>query len=73
MVKLKLLDATRKAVLDKTKKLITSTGMQTDTVKTKLCKDRLIDNQNDLINPKHKQTETDFDLMALKAKDGTGI
>ncbi|CAH1728665.1 unnamed protein product [Chironomus riparius] len=73
MVKLKLLDATRKAVLDKTKKPVTSTGMQTDTIKTKLCKDKLTDNQNDLINPKDEATETDLDLIALKSKDGTVI
>lgn len=72
MVKLKLLDATRKAVLDKTKKPTTSTAMQTDTIKTKLCKDQLIDNQVDLINPQDKETETDIDLVALKSRDGVG-
>jgi hypothetical protein len=73
MVKLKLLDATRKAVLEKSKKPITSTAMQTDPIKTKLCKDKLIDNQNDLICPKDVHTETDLDLIALKSKDGTGV
>lgn len=72
MVKLKLLDATRKAVLDKSKKPITSTAMQTDPIKTKLCKDQLIDNQNDLINPVDKETETDVELVALKSRDGVG-
>ena len=72
MVKLKLLDATRKAAIDKTKRPVISTGMQTDTIKTKLCKDKLIDNQNDLIDPKDAETETDLDLIALKSKDGTG-
>lgn len=71
MVKLKLLDATRKAVLEKQKRPVVSTAMQTDTVKTKLCKDKLIDTQ-DLIEPKDAQTETDVDLITLKAKDGTG-
>jgi hypothetical protein len=72
MVKLKLLDATRKAVLDKTKKPMTSTAMQTDSIKTKLCKDQLIDNQIDLINPVDKETETDIELVAMKSKDGVG-
>jgi len=73
MVKLKLLDATRKAVLEKSKKPTTSTAMQTDPIKTKLCKDKLVDNQNELIDPKDEQTETDLDLIALKSKDGTGM
>lgn len=70
MVKLKLLDATRKAVLEKAKKPTTSTAMQTDTIKTKLCKDQLIDNQNDLLKPTDQETETDIELVALKSKDG---
>lgn len=72
MVKLKLLDATRKAVLDKTKKPLTSSATQTDTIKTKLCKDQSIDAQIDLVNPVDKQTETDIDFVALKSRDGVG-
>jgi hypothetical protein len=71
-VKLKLLDATRKAIIDKQKKQITSTAMQTDNIKTKLCKDQFIDNQSDLLNLKDAETETDVELVALKTKDGTG-
>ncbi|KAG5670917.1 hypothetical protein PVAND_001146 [Polypedilum vanderplanki] len=70
MVKLKLLDATRKAAL--TKKQLVSTAMQTDTIKTKLCKDVHTDTES-LIEPKDQQTETEVDLIALKAKDGTII
>lgn len=75
IVKLKLLDATRKAIIDKDrqKKTFLSTSMQTDTIKTKLCKDKLVDNQNDLINPTDVCTETDVDLIALKTKDGQGL
>lgn len=46
--------------------------MQTDNIKTKLCKDQLIDNQADLINPVDKETETDVDLTSMKMKDGVG-
>lgn len=71
---MKLLDATRKAIIDKSKnaKQTTSTAMQTDNIKTKLCKDQLIDNQADLINPVDKETETDVDLTSMKMKDGVG-
>ena len=46
--------------------------MQTDNIKTKLCKDQLVDNQADLINPVDKETETDVDLTSMKMKDGVG-
>lgn len=71
LVKLKLLDATRKAIIEKTKKQITSSYTQTDTFKTKLCKDQSIESQIDLVNPVDKSTETEVELIALKAKDGT--
>lgn len=71
MVKLKLLDATRKAIIDKTKKQFTSSYSQTDTFKTKLCRDVEIDNQADLFNPVDESTETDVELVAYKAKDGS--
>lgn len=70
MVKLKLLDATRKAIIQK--KVLVSTAMQTDTIKTKLCKDQSVENQQDLVNPKDQQTETDLEFVALKTKDGAG-
>lgn len=57
MVKLKLLDATRKAIIDKTKKQIVSSYTQTDTFKTKLCKDQ--------------STETEAEMTSVKSKDGT--
>jgi hypothetical protein len=72
MVRIKLLDATRKAAIDKSRKPLVSTAMQTDTIKTKLCKDQYVDAQRDLIESKDQQTETDVDFIALKAKDGTG-
>jgi hypothetical protein len=71
MVKLKLLDATRKAIIDKTKKTFASTYAQTDTFKTKLCKDQSIENQSDLVSSADATTETDVELVAYKAKDGT--
>lgn len=72
MVRLKLLDATRKAVIDKSRKQLVSNYTQTDTIKTKLCKDQYTETQNDLVEQKDEETETDVDLIALKAKDGTG-
>lgn len=71
MVKLKLLDATRKAIIDKTKKTFVSTYAQTDTFKTKLCKDQSVENQSDLMNVADATTETDVELIAYKSKDGT--
>lgn len=70
-MKLKLLDATRKAIIDKQKKTFESSSTQTDTIKTKLCKDVEIENQADLVNPVDASTETDVELVAYKAKDGT--
>lgn len=70
-MKLKLLDATRKAIIEKTKKQYTSSYAQTDTFKTKLCKDQSIENQVDLLNLVDATTETDVELVAYKAKDGT--
>lgn len=74
VLKLKLLDATRKAIIDKSKstKQFVSSGMQTDNIKTKLCKDQLIDNQEDLIKPTDQETETDVDLVSMKMRDGIG-
>lgn len=46
--------------------------MQTDTIKTKLCKDQYVDNQSDLVNLKDVTTETDFEMIAMKSKDGVG-
>lgn len=58
MVKLKLLDATRKAIIDKSKKQIVSSYTQTDTFKTKLCKDQ--------------STETEAEMTSsVRSKDGT--
>lgn len=71
MVKLKLLDATRKAIIDKTKKTFVSSYAQTDTFKTKLCKDQSIENQSDLLSVADATTETDVELVAYRAKDGT--
>lgn len=71
MVKLKLLDATRKAIIEKTKKQLVSSYAQTDSFKTKLCKDQSVENQNDLINAVDESTETDMELIASRAKDGT--
>lgn len=70
MVKLKLLDASRKALIDK-KKNSTNAYTQTDTFKTKLCKDVSIECQNDLSCPVDKSTETEIELLAIRAKDGT--
>jgi hypothetical protein len=70
MVKLKLLDATRKAIIDKTKKTFASTQTQTDTFKTKLCKDQSVDNQSDMQNNADASTETDVELVAHIAQDG---
>lgn len=70
-MKLKLLDATRKAIIDKTKKQFESSSTQTDTFKTKLCKDQSIENQNDLISLVDESTETDIEFVAIRAKDGT--
>jgi hypothetical protein len=71
MVKLKLLDATRKAIIDKTNKPAKqSQYTQTDTIKTKLCRDVSVDNQSELVHPVDAQTETDVELVAFKAADG---
>lgn len=70
MVKLKLLDATRKAIMDKTAKPRNSTATQTDTFKTKLCKDVEVDNQFDLVCPVDQSTETEVDYVAVKSADG---
>lgn len=70
MVKLKLLDASRKALVDKKKNQVNA-YVQTDTFKTKLCKDVSIECQNDLACPVDKSTETEIELLATKAKDGT--
>ncbi|CAO1427916.1 unnamed protein product [Diamesa serratosioi] len=69
MVKLKLLDATRKAIIDKTKMQKAHNATQTDSVKTTLCKDQSIDKQNDLILVTDAQTEIDVE-MTTKTKDG---
>lgn len=71
MMKLKLLDATRKAIIDKQKKTFESNSTQTDSIKTKLCKDVEVDSQSDLLNHVDESTETDVELVAYKAKDGT--
>lgn len=71
MVKLKLLDATRKSIMDKTKKVCVSSYAQTDSFKTKLCKDQSIEAQNDLRVPCDASTETEIELVATVAKDGT--
>lgn len=69
--KLKLLDATRKAIIEKSKRSFTSNYTQTDTVKTKLCKDQSVEAQSDLSNPIDKSTETEIELVAMMSKDGT--
>lgn len=71
MVKLKLLDATRKSIMEKAKKQLVSSYAQTDTFKTKLCKDQSIDAQDDLRVPCDASTETEIELVATVAKDGT--
>lgn len=71
MVKLKLLDATRKAIIEKQKKQLVSSFVQTDPAKTKLCKDQSTENQLDLIRPIDKTTDTEFEFLAHLAKDGT--
>lgn len=71
MVKLKLLDATRKSIMEKQKKQLVSSYAQTDTFKTKLCKDQSIDAQDDLRVPCDASTETEIELVATVAKDGT--
>lgn len=53
------------------KKQLTSSYTQTDTFKTKLCKDQLTDNQFDLINPVDQSTETDVELISFKSRDGS--
>lgn len=50
-----------------------SSYAQTDTFKTKLCKDVSVENQSDLLNPCDQTTETDVELVAMKARDGTLI
>lgn len=70
-MKLKLLDATRKAIIEKSKKQIVSSYTQTDTFKTKLCKDQSVENQSDLVHPVDQSTETEIEFVAHKAKDGT--
>lgn len=70
VVKLKLLDATRKAIIEKTLKSKTSSYTQTDTFKTKLCKDVEVDNQIDLVNPVDQSTETEIEYVAVKSADG---
>ncbi|CRL07426.1 CLUMA_CG020396, isoform A [Clunio marinus] len=72
MVKLKLLDATRKAILDKAKKVLVSSYAQTES-KTKLCKDQFVDKQVDLINHVNRSTETEIQYVAVKSKDGSLI
>lgn len=71
VVKLKLLDATRKAIIDKTKKTYTSSYVQTEHFKTKLMKDVLIDNQSDLVHMVDEECETEVELVAVRAKDGS--
>lgn len=71
MVKLKLLDATRKAIIDKTNRPAKQTqSTQTDTIKTKLCKDQSVDNQQELVHPVDASTETDVEMVAFKSSDG---
>lgn len=71
MVKLKLLDATRKAIIDKTKIQKVNNATQTDAIKTKLCKDQSIDKQTDLILAEDAETETDVEMtMTTTTKDG---
>lgn len=71
MVKLKLLDATRKAIIDKTKMQKANNATQTDSVKTTLCKDQSIDKQTDLVPVADAETEIDVEItMATKTKDG---
>lgn len=71
MVKLKLLDATRKAIIDKSKRQLVSSYTQTDAYKTKLCKDQSIETQIDLLDSVDQSTETEIEYVAHKAKDGT--
>lgn len=71
MVKLKLLDATRKAIIDKTKIQKVHNATQTDSIKTKLCRDQSIDKQTDLVSAANAETETDVEItMSSKIKDG---
>jgi hypothetical protein len=73
LVKLKLLDATRKAIIDKSKatKQFVNSYVQTDSFKTKLCKDVSIENQSDMVQRVDESTETDVEMVAMKARDGT--
>lgn len=70
VTKLKLLDATRKAIMEKSKKQLTSSYCQTDTFKTKLCRDVETDT-DDMLTTVDQASETDVELVAYKAKDGT--
>ena len=70
-MKLKLLDATRKAIIDKTKKAFESASTQTDAIKTKLCKDVETETQFDDAASADASTETDVELLSFKTKDGT--
>lgn len=47
-----------------------SVETQTDTIKTKLCKDVEVDNQADLVSPVDQSTETEIDYIATKSADG---
>lgn len=70
-MKLKLLDATRKAIIDKTKKAFESAYTQTDAIKTKLCKD--VETETEFVSAGFvdASTETDVELVSFKTKDGT--
>lgn len=71
VVKLKLLDATRKAIMEKAKRTFNSSSTQTEHIRTKLMRDVLVDNQSDMVHMVDEQTETDVEYCAVKAKDGT--
>lgn len=51
----------------------TSSYAQTDSFKTKLCKDQSVENQSDLMHQCDQSTETEVELVAMKARDGTLI
>lgn len=57
--------------MDKSKKQLVSSYAQTDASKTKLCKDQSVDSQYDLQRKVNQGTETDVEMVAMRAKDGS--
>lgn len=71
IVNLKLLDATRKAIIDKQRKVPVSVLVQTEPPKTKLFKDQSMQlTCGELMNHIDQFTETEFEFLAFRATDG---